>query len=452
MSIIRNLFLLDKNGTNKAEIKTNANSSTNELIVAKEGYQCSDNSSSSLLGSGAVFTGSSWEDTLNYGTLTVGAGSDVASATDGLEIQWSSNGIDIQSTDNFTIDAGTNKVFTFGCAQRYVRVVYTNGASAQTSFYLEINLKPDFIKHSSHRIQDTITDEDDAVLNKSVLSGEDENGIFQNVKTTRDGNLSISDNSDGLAIAEGNVTGKTFVHKFGYAPDFDGGDGEVTVWDGADDGGLNQMVYVWSTTAVIDTVSSSDATDTQTLQLQGLDANYDLVVQNVTLNGQTKVTLTTPLIRIFRGKNDDITALAGNVYVYEDTAITAGVPTDSTKVRLLINNGNGQTLMAVYTIANGVAGYVRDWYASTAGASKDSQYIIRLWARGYSDGDSTHKAWQLKHVQSISDVGSSNIHHNYDEPEKFSEKTDIMMTVEATNGAASQAAVAAGFDIVLVEN
>jgi hypothetical protein len=60
-------------------------------------------------------------------------------------------------------------------------------------------------KPSSHRIQDPITDDDDAELSKSVITGKDENDVFRNVNVTEDGYLAISDNSDGLSIAEGNV-------------------------------------------------------------------------------------------------------------------------------------------------------------------------------------------------------------------------------------------------------
>ena len=108
--------------------------------------------------------------------------------------------------------------------------------------------------------------------------------------------------------------------------------------------------------------------------------------------------------------------------------------------------------MALYTIPIDKTGYVRSWYASTAGASKDSQYVVRLWAREYSSGDSQWKAWQLKHISSISDVANSHVHHKYVEPEKFAGGVDIMMTVEATESGTTGASIGAGFDIVLVDN
>lgn len=276
-----------------------------------------------------------------------------------------------------------------------------------------------------------------------------EKGKFEEQTSTGKSTVRVTTINDGLSISEGKVSGTTFVHKFGQAPDFDTSDLEVTVWDGANDGGINQMVYVWSTTNAIDSISSSNAGDTQTIQLQGLDGDWNLIIQQATLNGQTRVALTTPLLRVFRLRNTGTTALAGNCYVYENTAITAGVPNDTTKIKAMINDGNNQTLMAIYSVPVGKTAYMRDWYAATAGASKSSNYVIRLWAREYLEASSTWGAWQLKHITSIADSGTSAYQHSYSEPEKFKEKVDLMMTVQMTAGGASGAA---GFDIVLVDD
>ena len=104
-----------------------------------------------------------------------------------------------------------------------------------------------------------------------------------------------------MSIAQGNVTGVSKVNKWGYAPDFDTGDNEVTVWDGAEDGATWELMrYVYSTTADIDSISSSDNTDDQDIVIEGLDSNWELVTQTATLNGQTRVALSTSLIRVFR--------------------------------------------------------------------------------------------------------------------------------------------------------
>ena len=108
--------------------------------------------------------------------------------------------------------------------------------------------------------------------------------------------LKTIDSGSGLSIAKGDVDGYSFIHKFGAVPDFDTADAEVTVWDGADDGGIDEMDYTYSATAAIDSLSSSDNGDTQDISVQGLDSNYDLVTQTITLTGQTRKALDTDLI------------------------------------------------------------------------------------------------------------------------------------------------------------
>ena len=206
------------------------------------------------------------------------------------------------------------------------------------------------------------------------------------------------------------------------------------------------MDYQYSTTADIDSISSSDAGDTQDINIQGLDSDYNLVSQTVTLNGQTRVALTTSLIRVFRAYNDNSADLSGHVMIYVNTALTGGIPTDTTKIRAVIHPENGQTEMAVYTVPAGKTAYLRSWYATTAGASKDTSYIIRIKSRNIN------KVFRLKHKSALSDTGTSYVQHKYVEPEVFVEKTDIEMTAEIGEAVKTEASISGGFDIVLVDN
>jgi hypothetical protein len=419
--------------------------SEGQMHVVLRGSVCDACSTSTPLTAGDTFTGTA-VNTLDYGIIFVTIYTDQDSATDGLGIEQSSDGINWDITDNYTIQASCGKTFSLQPAARYIRVTYTNGTSDQTEFRLQTVLKKTNSLPSSHRIQDSILDDDDATLQKSVLTAKKDTGDFTNIGATASGNLRTTNAEDNLAIAKGDVTGTSFIHKFGQAPDFDETDGSVTVWDGANNSDIAEMRYIYSTTAAIDSISSSDAGDTVDIEIQGLDSNYDLVTQTVTLNGQTRVALTTNLIRVFRMINVGSTDLVGYVYCYENTAITAGTPNDTSKIRAVINNVNNRTLMAIYTIPAGYTGYMRDWYSVTAGESKSSQYIIRLKARPFG------QVFQLKHITSISDTATSHLKNEYIGPEVFEEKTDIEMRVEATENGVSEASIAAGFDIVLVAN
>lgn len=412
-------------------------------VETKEnGHICTDNSTTTPLLADAVFQGL-WQDTLNFNFLIFGIKSDQDSATDGFMIEWSADGVTVHDDDVFSILADKGKVFTFSPARRYVRVSYTNGDTDQTTFDIQTIFKKNGSKASSHRIQDSIVAEDDAELVKNVNTGQDPDGTFRNVNVSKDGDLKISDNSSGLAIAQGNVTGTSFIHKFGYAQDFDTANGFVTVWDGAEDGEpYEKMVYTYSTTADIDTLSSDTVGNTQLTEIQGLDADYNLVVQIATLAGQTAVPLATPLIRVFRVKNINSVDYAGHVFVSVNGTLTNGIPTPA-NLRAVVHNENNQTEMAVFTIPAGKTGYMRDWYASTAGAKKDSSHTIRVIARPFG------QVFQLKHTANIDVNGTSYIKHNYVEPEVFSAKTDVEIRVNTDQ---NEAGVAAGFDIVLVDN
>jgi hypothetical protein len=414
--------------------------------IRHEGQVDSNNSTSTPLGGGAAFTGTA-TDILDYGIVFVSVYSNVASATDGLSIQQSIDGTNWDHSDVYTVPAGVGKNYSINPHARYVRVVYTNGAGAQGSFRLQTVLKGNS-KPSSHRIQSAISDDDDAELVKSVLTGKDPTGDFVNVGTTVDGFLAISDNSDGLAIAKGDVTGHSFIHKFGVAVDFDTGDGAVTIWDGADDANIDQMVYQYSTSADIDSISSSQAADTQNIKIFGLDGSGNLVEQTATLSGQTRVALGTSLKRVHRMVNVSSTDLTGYVYCYVNTTLSSGVPVDSTKVRAIIQVNPyipvNQTLMAVYTIPTGYTGYLREWYASLGGGSRTSNYIVYLLARP------SGQVFQVKHVSAIAEDGSSSIQHKYVEPEVFEAGTDIELRVRAESASITAAKIGGGFDIVLV--
>ena len=137
---------------------------------------------------------------------------------------------------------------------------------------------------------------------------------------------------------------------------------------------------------------------------------------------------------------------SGHVFVYVNGSVTGGVPDANADIRLVIDPNNQQTEMAVYTIPAGKTGYLRSGYAATSGSNKSSNYIIKLYIREFG------KVFRVQHTVALADNGTSLYQHIYVEPSKILEKTDIIVTAEATGTGVTGAAISAGFDIVLVDN
>lgn len=133
---------------------------TGAMRVDLNGIVSTGNSSSATLLSGAAFTGTS-EDCLNYNEIRITVIASHASATDGLSIQQSSDNTNWDVTDVYTIPATTGKTYSVPRQARYVRVVYTNGGTNQSSFRLQTILNRLGSRVSSQRPGDAYTNETD---------------------------------------------------------------------------------------------------------------------------------------------------------------------------------------------------------------------------------------------------------------------------------------------------
>lgn len=134
-----------------------------------EGTISTANSHSETLLADQSFTGDA-EDITNVAAIFINIYSDKASSTDGLNIQQSSDGTNWDHTDTYTVPAGTGKNYNINPNSKYFRVVYTNGGDDQGAFRLQTIFKSVYSTPSSHRLGDTIRDDDDSQLVKSVIS------------------------------------------------------------------------------------------------------------------------------------------------------------------------------------------------------------------------------------------------------------------------------------------
>lgn len=130
------------------------------VLQVGNGLVSTANSSTVALAANAVFTGTA-VDISEYSTIMVTVFADQASATDGLRIEQSSNGTNWDFADIYSIPISTGKVFSVGVVAQFFRVVYTNGATANTAFRLQSLFSKAAKKNSSVRPQDGRTNDND---------------------------------------------------------------------------------------------------------------------------------------------------------------------------------------------------------------------------------------------------------------------------------------------------
>lgn len=339
-------------------LSDNVHTGNKELRVYSQSHVCVDNSTTTPLGANGIFDGN-WQDTLDYSEIIVSIYTDAGSATDGLVVQWSSNGIDVHGDDKFTILAMAGKTFSFPCQNRYVKVKYNNGAFAQGKISLETLLKRFASKGSSHRIKDSIVGDDDAILTKSIITGLRDDGVFGNATLDNENRLVVSSQPYSYGIAEGSIAGHTPLLKFGTRTTITAGT-QSTIWEGPTDR------YVYLTSAEQLKVSSSSANDTsagsgvRTMTLYGLDANLLEISEVVSMNGVTAVTTTKSFLRIYRAVATTVGTAGGTNLGNITITNNAGTIT-----LVYIPIGDGQTLMTLSTIPAGKVGYLTQLTAST---------------------------------------------------------------------------------------
>lgn len=135
-----------------------------------------------------------------FGGVQVGIYSDVDSATDGVKIEFSYDGVSVHHTHTYTYKASSNGVgYNFSPEFKYFRINYTNGASAQADFKLISTLKPTSLFPSQYRLTTPMYDETQVLLTKSVISG----------KTTGGGGgyVDVKVNPSGALVTDSTISG-----------------------------------------------------------------------------------------------------------------------------------------------------------------------------------------------------------------------------------------------------
>jgi len=243
-----------------------------------------------------------------------------------------------------------------------------------------------------------------------------------------------------LQVARGQISCHKTKFKFGFNPDVD--NALETVWA---EGGL----YGYLSAASVLKVSSSSTDDAaagtgaRTVQLYGLDADYNEINEIVTLNGQTSVNSVNSFLRINRmvirsAGSGEINA--GVVYAGTG-AVTSGVP-DNKYATIAV--GDGQTLMALWTVPAGHTAYLVQTDISAACTTSNKLLNVRIVSRPFGE------VFQIKDKFGMG-VGGETVTQVYQYPLKFEEKTDLEVRAIGDAGSAN-IQVSAGLDIIYIKN
>ena len=224
-----------------------------------------------------------------------------------------------------------------------------------------------------------------------------------------------------LHVARGYVQGHTPFFKFGYNPTVSST--SETIWDG---GG----VYSYPTSAAQLGVVGTSTTDSSEITVIGLDADYNEVTNIVTLNGTTTVTTSASYIRAYRAYVSDDVEPVGNVSIRHSGNLVAQ-----------ITAGEGQTLMAVYTVPAGYTLYIGRGSISTATEGTNQIVTGRLRVR---------QPGGIFRTQATVVLNNQFVDFDWETPVVVPEKCDIEATAIVSKS--QDNAVAATFEGILIKN
>lgn len=224
-----------------------------------------------------------------------------------------------------------------------------------------------------------------------------------------------SDGSVGTSAAPMTVlpNGLSHINKFGYTGD--DVNGTATIWDGND----TAAIYPYPAAGLVSITSSRTADTGEAVEVQGLDGDYNPVTETINVGSTGAVTFS----RVFRARFLQTTN-EGEVDIDQGGNLAA-----------VILAGNGQTLMAVYTIPAGKTGYLLQFQGSS---DKQTDVKFKLFSRQIDDG-----AFNLKGQWGVQ--GGNVVTYDYKVPLVFPEKTDLRVDIVTGNNCGGGAI----FDLIL---
>lgn len=385
-------------------VRTEEEGGAHYQVIVPGGIESTNNKTTTPLNAGNTYTGTwelnSWPDTLVV-CKTDQAGTLIA--------DFSPDGTNVDSSLSFKVAANSNEFHILVKGPRYFRIRFENTSASNQTFIRLYCYHGTFNKGTSP-LNSTIAQDADALIVRSL--------------------------TEELTIGEGKMAGYSTVNKAGKNPDIDTGSVPEDIWG-------NSGTYTgWATSAETLQVFSSDANDTsagtgaRTVRIVGLDANYNVISETVTLNGTTPATTSNSFLRAHTmrvvsagsgGKN------AGTITVRQSTT--------TANIMLFMLAGINQTNDVGYTIPAGKTGYLRRFrvqvLSNNAGAVNGA-ILIREFGEIFRERRPFTASNTSYYVEDI--YGGLTI----------PEKSDVIMRV--TSATANNLVVTGGYDLVVVDN
>jgi len=232
----------------------------------------------------------------------------------------------------------------------------------------------------------------------------------------------------GLQLQQGKIINASSIFKYGRNSDV--GTSEETIWDG---GG----VYSYPTQSTTMSVASSSASDTdQVITVQGLDEDYNLLTQTASLSGTTPQQLATPYIRVFRCFYTSGSEVVGDINVGSGD-FSSGVPAN---LYAKISQGEGQTLMAIYTVPANFTLYIYQGHIGSGTEQLNKFISARLKFRLFNTS-------QFRTASRL-EIQNQAVEFDFGVPQIMPEKTDIEVSALSSSGSN---AISADFTGVLIK-
>lgn len=178
---------------------------TGTISSGIESSVSTDNSTSTPLGAGGVYTGT-YEDVTNFSSLTAVIETDQATATNGACVQFSDDASNLVREACQTLAAGS-WFFSLPSDAKYVRIKYTNGATPQGTFVLQTIKRTVAPTEPIVPLGAAITDLNVATISRGHLFGRRSTGAWDPVGINSSGEISVA--AQSAATAQTESTGMT---------------------------------------------------------------------------------------------------------------------------------------------------------------------------------------------------------------------------------------------------